>query len=331
MRKLALAVVCGVILILLGCMGLIAPLDILVNLLFGWAVYLYRVVPQVTVSWPGVFTAVVCLVGLAVGLHLFLRWLGSRVGPWRRRWTAAVLGVVVLMFVAGISAAGVAHQTGWLLTSPEPLITRSSGDIGGRIWSLNNLKGLSLAMQNYQDEKGSLPPAAVLGKDGQPLLSWRVLLLPYAEEEALYREFRLDEPWDSPHNLRLLARMPKVYSTPHPPAKGPAYTTSYKVFVGKGAAFERGHRLKLPDDFPDGTSNTILVIEAGDPVPWTKPDDLPFDPDVPLLPLAGPFPFYLNVVMADASCRSLDPKTLTESTLRAAVTRNGGDELGPDW
>src|ERR1700681_2736714 len=97
---------------------------------------------------------------------------------------------------------------------------------------------MAVAMHIYQEVHGTLPPAAVCDKDGKPLLSWRVLLLPYMEQQALYDQFHLDETWDSPHNLPLLARMPKFYApfngkpTPRP------YTTFYRVFVGKGAAFE---------------------------------------------------------------------------------------------
>src|SRR6516165_3014449 len=128
-------------------------------------------------------------------------------------------------------------------------------------------------MHTYNDQYGSLPSAAICDKDGKPLLSWRVSLLPFLEDQGLYQQFRLDEPWDSPHNLQLLPRMPRVYApfngkrTPEP------YTTYYQVFVGKGAAFETRKGLRLSQDFPDGTSKTFLIVEAGEPVPWTKPED----------------------------------------------------------
>src|SRR5688572_17499002 len=111
---------------------------------------------------------------------------------------------------------------------------------------------MGLAMHNYHDANGALPAAAIRGKDGKPLLSWRVSLLPYIEQDNLYKEFRLDEPWDSPHNRKLLGRMPSTYSpfsrkeTPEP------YTTYYQVFVGPGAAFEGREGKKLKEDFPDG-------------------------------------------------------------------------------
>src|SRR5438477_9227485 len=108
-------------------------------------------------------------------------------------------------------------------------------------------------MHAYADEHGRLPPAVVYGEDGTPLLSWRVLILPYIEQKPLFDRFKLDEPWDSPHNIELLAEMPRIFapydgSPPHEP-----HTTYYQVFVGKGAAFEGRRGMRLKDDFPDGT------------------------------------------------------------------------------
>jgi hypothetical protein len=77
--------------------------------------------------------------------------------------------------------------------------------------SENNLKQLALAMHNYHDVNGRFPPAASRGADDKPLLSWRVMILPYLEQEALYKEFNMDEPWDSEQNKKLLAKMPDIY------------------------------------------------------------------------------------------------------------------------
>src|SRR5438445_175426 len=103
-------------------------------------------------------------------------------------------------------------------------------------------------MHSYQDRHGRLPPAVVYGNYGKPLYSWRVLLLPYLEQDNLYQRFHLDEPWDSPHNIRLLEEMPAAYAPP--PRKRellPAHHTICQVFVGKGAAFEGREGLRLPE------------------------------------------------------------------------------------
>jgi hypothetical protein len=193
------------------------------------------------------------------------------------------------------------------------------------------MKQLALAMYSYQDDHGQLPPAVVYGADGEPLYSWRVLLLPYISQEKLYNKFKLNEAWDSPHNYELLYEMPGTYAPPPGKrSKAPAYHTFCKVFVGKGAAFEGQKGLRLSADFPDGISNTILIAEAGEPVPWTKPQDLPYDPDQPLPDLRGLFKDSFRAGMADGSMRWLK-WDLSEATLRALITRNGDDKVGPDW
>jgi hypothetical protein len=193
------------------------------------------------------------------------------------------------------------------------------------------MKQLALAMYSYEETHGRLPPAVVYGADGKPLLSWRVLILPFIEQDQLYKEFKLSEPWDSPHNIRLLEKMPATYRAPGSKAKlmPPDHTVCH-VFVGKGAAFEGREGLRLRGDFPDGTSNTVLVVEAGKPVPWTKPEDLTYDPDGPLPDLPRIFRNGFRVGLADGSARWIGP-TIGDATLRAAITRNGRDELGPDW
>jgi hypothetical protein len=188
-------------------------------------------------------------------------------------------------------------------------------------------------MQNYEVHDHRLPPAVLYGEDDRPLLSWRVLLLPYVEQQELYNEFKLDEPWDSPHNIAMLPKMPYVYALPPRQAakiKMPDHHTICHVFVGRRAAFEGKVGLRLRQDFPDGPSNTILIIEAGEPVPWTKPEELNYAPDEPLPNLLGPFWEGFRVGMADGSVRWVR-KDISESTLGAAITRNGHDMLGPDW
>lgn len=185
-------------------------------------------------------------------------------------------------------------------------------------------------MHNYLDHHGTLPPPAVHDKGGRPLLSWRVLILPYIEQKELFEEFRLDEAWDSPHNVRLLERMPKIYAPFDGSSPPQPYTTFYQVFVGKGTAFEGPGGLHLPADFPDGSSDTFLVVEAGEAVPWTKPEDLSYAPDRPLPKLGGLFKDGFRAALVDGSIRSIS-KEISEKTIRAAITRNGKDQLGSDW
>ena len=146
-----------------------------------------------------------------------------------------------------------------------------------RVQSINNLKQLGLAMHNYLDVNKNFPPA-VSAKDGKPLLSWRVLVLPYIEEGPLFQQFHLDEPWDSEHNLKLIPRMPTILRSPL--AQWPiraARSTSPRRSADSVFPGQKGVAIR---DITDGTSNTILLVEADDEhaVPWTKPDDWEYDP-----------------------------------------------------
>jgi hypothetical protein len=163
---------------------------------------------------------------------------------------------------------------------------------------------------------------------GKALLSWRVTLLPYLGEDNLYRQFKLDEPWDGPHNKKLLERMPKVYAAPGVKTREP-YTTFYQIFVGPGAPFEKHQLARIPASFPDGTSNTILVAEAGNAVPWTKPEDLHYATDEPLPELGGAYPGLINVALADGSATALSAKA-DPDLLRALITPAGGEVVDID-
>jgi Protein of unknown function (DUF1559) len=202
-------------------------------------------------------------------------------------------------------------------------------NIHPREHSIENLKKLGLAMHNFNSANGSLPAAASYGKDGKPLLSWRVALLPYLGQKALYDQFKLDQPWDSEHNKKLLDKMPNVY-TPLTGKPKERSTTYYQVLVGKGTAFEGKRGLRIPADFPDGTSNTILIVEAGAAVPWTKPADVPYDQKKPLPKLGGLFKDGFHVTLCDGSVRLIG-RNMSEQTLRDAITRDDGNVLGADW
>src|SRR5206468_6219088 len=115
-----------------------------------------------------------------------------------------------------------------------------------RAQCVNNLKQIGLAMHNYHSSKDSLPPSAIVDKDGKPLLSWRVAILPYIEQQPLYDKFKLDESWDSPNNRQLLKYMPAVYFCPSTPKSQP-FTTPYRGFVGNGAFFEAGRAVRMRD------------------------------------------------------------------------------------
>jgi hypothetical protein len=216
--------------------------------------------------------------------------------------------------------------------------------------SVINLAQIALAMHAYTDTYRQLPASAnvdinVRGQFGNPLLtgeqlakakgkfqgktlpllSWRVAILPFIEEGALYKQFKLDEPWDSEHNKKLLEKMPKVYAAVTGKAK--PGMTYYQVFVGKDAPFNGTIGPRFPASFTDGTSNTFLVAEAGEAVPWTKPQDIPFDGKA-VPKLGGQFADGFHVAMADGTVRFV-PRGADEKAIRAAITPSGGEAVEP--
>jgi Protein of unknown function (DUF1559) len=195
-----------------------------------------------------------------------------------------------------------------------------------------SLKQLVLAAHNYADTNGgSFPAVANFDKAGKPLLSWRVHLLPYLEEEKLYKEFHLDEPWDSDHNKKLIAKMPAVFRNSSRKLNEQGKTV-FLAPAGKGTAWPGGAAgARFPASFPDGTSNTILLVLADDAhaVEWTKPDDLKIDPAKPHAGLGQRAGVFL-VGLADGSARSVKP-TISKETLLNAFDPADGNPLGEDW
>jgi hypothetical protein len=193
----------------------------------------------------------------------------------------------------------------------------------------NNFKQLALALHCYHDVHGHFPPAASADKQGKPLLSWRVHLLPFIEQEPLYRRFKLDEPWDSEHNRKLIASMPAIYR-PSSRSLAAEFRTTVLAPRGEACMFPglRGVRL---GEVIDGSSITLLLVDADDDraVIWTRPEDLEFNPADPAAGLAwGRHGQGCLVAMADGSVHLL-PRDLPKATLRALFTRNGGERV--DW
>jgi hypothetical protein len=193
-----------------------------------------------------------------------------------------------------------------------------------RTSSMNNMKQILLAMHNYHDAMQKFPDARARNADGKLMLSWRVALLPYLEEGDLYNQFHLDEPWDSEHNLKLVAKMPKVYADPSAPAlPGTEGLTNYHVPFNDGLLFDA----KGPTHFrdvTDGTSNTIALFEAARPVPWTMPEDAEINQADPAANLSRLRAGIFQVGFADGSVQAL-PQGIDAMTLWSLFTRAGGE------
>ncbi len=200
----------------------------------------------------------------------------------------------------------------------------------------NNLKQIVLGLHSYNDAYNHLLVSGV-GANGtplrnptdKPLLSWRVAVLPYIEQDTLYKQFKMNEPWDGPNNKKLIDKMPKVFAPATGPGK-PGYT-HLQMVVGPNAMRPAiGTLISIAD----GTANTIAVAEAAEPVIWTKPDDIMLPAKLAQGELkkkfGGQFPGGFHVAMWDGTVRFVKD-TVSERTLALAVNPADGQRLGPDW
>jgi hypothetical protein len=189
-----------------------------------------------------------------------------------------------------------------------------------KVVAANNLKRLGLAIHNFLDVNGTFPfDQRPEGLKIHPNLSWRVALLPYFEEDELFRQFKLDEPWDSEHNKKLIPKMPKIYAPPEG-IKAEKGHTFIRTFSGK----ETFGSIKTIPQVTDGTSKTFLLAEGGEAVIWTKPDELVYDANKPLPKFGGHFEDGFWVILGDASALFVD-KSSAEKSIRAWITTSGNE------
>jgi hypothetical protein len=214
---------------------------------------------------------------------------------------------------------------------PGPHLTYNRGTAQT---SVNNLKQIGFAFHNYFSSYNSLPHdiADAKGKAG---LSWRVAILPYIEHDGLYRQFKLNEPWNSAHNKKLIAQMPKIYAPPGVTTNGWTY---YRSFSGQGAIMPppgkgvpgQAFRGLSLSNISDGTANTLMVAEANEPVIWTKPDDLPFTPGKPPKLGGAVFGDGFHATFGDGSVRFLRSSNIDTKTLSNLIQTNDGQIVNID-
>jgi hypothetical protein len=177
----------------------------------------------------------------------------------------------------------------------------------GTAQSINNLKQIGLAMHGYHDVHKQFP-TGVRDKKNKLLLSWRVQILPYVDEPQLYQNFKLEEPWDSEHNIKLVKQMPAVFRSPG--SKAAVGKTTYLAPFGKGLFLDIAAPERKLKDLTDGTSNTIMMLEVDDEraQTWTAPDDLNVDPKQPLKGVGGSPAERFHALFADGSVHTMSRK-----------------------
>jgi type II secretory pathway pseudopilin PulG len=225
---------------------------------------------------------------------------------------------VTVTLEAGIGGATSASSVGMLAALLLPAVQQAR-EAARRSASKNNMKQLMLAFHNYYDVYKHFPARANYDNNGKPLLSWRVHILPFIDQQALYRRFKLNEPWDSPHNKQLIRLMPITYANPNLPAGS---VTNYLAVIGADSVVSAtGVKMR---QITDGTSNTAVLVEVdvNRAVPWSKPVDHEIEAKDPKAGLGSLRPGGFHMAMADGSVRfvriSVDPKYI-----QAVVTKSG--------
>lgn len=194
--------------------------------------------------------------------------------------------------------------------------------------TIDNLRQIAAAMKKYVEKNNRLPMAAInMEADSRaapirPLLSWRVELLPYLGHEALYKRFKLDEPWDDDHNLALLPLIPAVYQSPDRFDE----KTNYLAVTGSGTAFPQIRRGLAAEDIPDGMEHTLLIVEVDDEaaVPWTQPSEHQITHERPHRRLGRLRSDGFFAIWGNASVNRV-PSSVTPVSLFAATTIDGGE------
>ncbi len=219
----------------------------------------------------------------------------------------AIIGILVALLLPAVQAAREAAR---------------------RNQSTNNLKQLLLALLNYEATRGSFPPHAIYSKEGQPLLSWRVGILPYLGQEKLYKQFHLDEPWDSEHNKQLIPLMPSFFLDPSSPSLlAESGKTHYLGVVGQSSLFRGTPRVRHMRQCVDGLSKSIAILQAPDSLAavWTQPADFrPAEGDA-TRGLGGPHPGGFLAGFADGHIEFLS--TEIDPTLFGKLLTVDGQEV----
>lgn len=246
--------------------------------------------------------------------------------------TGMGIGVIILIVLA---VAGVVMLAcgGILIALLLPAV-QAAREAARRTQCANNLKQIGLAMHNYHDTYNMFPPAFTVDENGNPLHSWRVLLLPFLEQAALYDQFDLNEPWDSPQNRAAAAFMPATYGCPSSPDTS-SQSPNYMVINGPGMLFN-GPTQTATREISDGTSNTLMVVEvSGATTLWTEPVEL----DASRMTFSiggGPgeigshHPGGAQVMFADGSVRFMS-NTVPPNVLQSMATRAGGEPIDPGF
>lgn len=254
-------------------------------------------------------------------------------GPWGIFVGAMLLGIVTYIRSAksrweALAKCVLAFLCVSCLFNPLIPVRSRAREAASRSQCLNNLKQIGLGLLNYQDMYGGLPPVRHRDGQGQPLYSWRVLLLPFVEQGRLFQQYDCREPWNGPNNGKLAGVRLDIYRCPSDQG-GPQGMTNYVAVLGPD-----GNWLQA-DDREKEASNPVRIIERCDvQIGWAEPREVSLDEicsSSPSQPAAisskhsvdGEFFYHAeevgaNALFADGRVR-LIPPGVPEEVFRAAL------------
>lgn len=337
----AVGIAIGLVLALMF-IGLTAPVEAAFFLAVGWVFFLAKVLPQMTVSWPSVATAIVALGVFIAGFHRLATWWSAATpvidgapapqSAWQWRWTLSAAAAVILSFAAGIAIVGASHQFVWMATSDQPLAENSWKDLHGRMEGRNKLQQIGISLHDYETANGRFPAGGAFDPRGRPLFGWQTALLPYVDQQALFDRINLELPWDAPENAAALAVVVPAFINERiqPDARTDAAGRALTHYAGNGLVLNAGPGMPL-SQIKDGTSNTLLAGEAlaqfkpwGHPVNWR---DARLGINQSPEGFGAPWKGGANFLMADGSARFVSD-SIDLKVLEAVATPDGGEPVG---
>jgi len=187
--------------------------------------------------------------------------------------------------------------------------------------SKDKMRKISLALLFYESAHKHFPAAVIVGPDGKTTHSWRVEMLPYLGREKDYANYRMNEPWDSANNLEVAKAAADPFIVP---SDNSTDDCGYFLLTGPSTPFD-GKKTTTIRAIRDGTSNTVGVVEAKRSIPWSKPEDISYDPKKQLPELGGFFEGGFHVGFLDGSVLFIPKDEIDDETLRAMFTHAGGE------
>lgn len=202
-------------------------------------------------------------------------------------------------------------------------------EAAARTQNQNNMKQIALAAINYHDTYKNFPAPAIKNQQGQAVdLSWRVAILPFLEQQNLFRQFDVNSDWNSPQNIALTNMMPNVYRSPESRHMHDAPDqTRLQYLTGPNTLFPTKTTAPKMHEITDGLSNTILFAEAANPVTWSKAADMNVTAQGPL-PLGNG---KIHISLGDGSVRTIDRGNVPEATLRSLIDPKDGAVIPGGW